>query len=43
MKIINVVQDFQTGGIQKLLLEYLRFFKNNKEIDYHVVVLEKPK
>jgi glycosyltransferase involved in cell wall biosynthesis len=43
MKVINVVQDFQTGGIQKLLLEYLRYFKNNNEIDYHVVVLEKNK
>lgn len=39
MKVINVVQDFNTGGIQKLLLEYLRFFKDSKEIDYKVVVL----
>ena len=41
MKIINVIQRFNVGGIQKLLLEYLRFFKNNNEIDYRVVVLEK--
>ena len=38
MKIVNVVYDFNVGGIQKLLLEYLRYFKNS-EIDYQVVVL----
>ena len=43
MKIINVVQDFNTGGIQKLLIEYLRYFKDDKTVDYSVVVLEKPK
>ena len=41
MKIINVVQDFNAGGIQKLLLEYLKYFKDNQNIDYQVVVLEK--
>lgn len=40
MRIINIIQDFNTGGRQKLLLEYLRYFKNNKDIDYRVVVLE---
>ncbi len=40
MKIINVVQDFQTGGIQKLLYDYLVYFNGNQEIDYRVVVLE---
>ncbi len=41
MYIVNVVQDFQTGGIQKLLLEYLRYFKNNPDVKYQVIVLEK--
>lgn len=41
MKVVNVVQDFNTGGIQKLLLEYLRYFKAEPELDYTVVVLEK--
>lgn len=40
MKVVNVVQDFNTGGIQKLLLEYLRYFKGTSELDYNVVVLE---
>lgn len=40
MYIVNVVQDFQTGGIQKLLLEYLRYFKNDPDIRYQIVVLE---
>ena len=39
-KVVNVVQDFNTGGIQKLLLEYLRYFKDSPDIDYKVVVLE---
>ena len=40
LKILNVVQDFNAGGIQKLLLEYLRYFKGNPDIEYKVVVLE---
>lgn len=43
MKVVNVVQDFNTGGIQKLLLEYLRYFKAEPELDYTVVVLECPR
>lgn len=39
MKITNVVFDFNVGGIQKLLLEYLRHFKDSNDIDYKVVVL----
>lgn len=39
MKIINVIQNFNVGGIQKLLIEYLRFFKESDTIDYQVVVL----
>jgi len=39
--VVNVVQAFNAGGIQKLLLEYLRYFKNHPSIYYTVLVLEK--
>ena len=40
LKVVNIVQDFNTGGIQKLLLEYMRYFKGNPEVQYTVLVLE---
>lgn len=41
IKVVNVVQDFNTGGIQSVLISLLRSFKNDPDIDYSVVVLEK--
>ena len=40
IKVINVVQDFDMGGIQSVLLTLLRAFKDDPEIDFSVVVLE---
>lgn len=43
IKVINVVQDFNVGGIQSVLLSLLRAFKDDKRIDFSVVVLEENK
>lgn len=40
IKVINVVQDFDMGGIQSVLLTLLRAFKDDPDIDFSVVVLE---
>ena len=40
IKVINVVQDFNMGGIQSVLLSLLRAFQNDPEVNYSVVVLE---
>ena len=43
LKIINVVQDFNMGGIQRVLISLLRAFKNDPDVDYSVAVLENAK
>ncbi len=39
ISIVNIIEDMRPGGAQKLLIDYLRFFKNHPEIDYKLVVL----
>lgn len=42
IKVMCIVTHMRAGGIQELLVNYLRLFKKDNQIDFHLFVLEAP-